>query len=156
MVALNHTAGLSLPSQIQMMLFSSFTLLDKSDSYKNLCQLICRRRWHALFDGLGLKLPEDSTRAFYYIELDLMVWAEKEYGQEFGGFLRKNYECIDVLFRLAEHSGIVLMPGGGFGGPEWSVRVSLANLAEDTYPKIGQYLRETAMTYVKEWKATQP
>jgi aspartate 4-decarboxylase len=156
MVALNHTAGLSLPSQIQMMLFSSFTLLDKSDSYKNLCQLICRRRWHALFDGLGLKLPEDSTRAFYYIELDLMVWAEKEYGQEFAGFLRKNYECIDVLFRLAEHSGIVLMPGGGFGGPEWSVRVSLANLAEDTYPKIGQYLRETAMTYVKEWKATQP
>jgi len=69
MVALNHTAGLSLPSQIQMMLFSSFTLLDKSDSYKNLCQLICRRRWHALFDGLGLTLPADSNRAFYYVEL---------------------------------------------------------------------------------------
>ena len=153
MVALNHTAGLSLPSQIQMMLFSSFTLLDKADSYKNLCQLICRRRWHALFDGLGLTLPEDSTRAFYYVELDLMVWAEKTYGPEFAKFLRKNYECIDVLFRLAEHSGIVLMPGGGFGGPEWSVRVSLANLAEETYPKIGQYLRETAEGYVKEWKA---
>jgi len=152
MVALNHTAGLSLPSQIQMMLFSSFTLLDKSDSYKNLCQLICRRRWHALFDGLGLKLPEDKTRAFYYVELDLMVWAEKTYGPDFARFLRKNYECIDVLFRLAEHTGIVLMPGGGFGGPEWSVRVSLANLPEDTYPKIGQYLRETAQGYVVEWK----
>jgi aspartate 4-decarboxylase len=155
MVALNHTAGLSLPSQIQMMLFSSFTLLDKSDSYKNLCQLICRRRWHALFDGLGLTLPEDSSRAFYYVELDLMVWAEKTYGPEFARFLRKNYECIDVLFRLAEHSGIVLMPGGGFGGPDWSVRVSLANLAEDTYPKIGEYLRETAQAYVKEWQATK-
>ena len=47
MVALNHTAGLSLPSQIQMMLFSAFTLLDKADSYKNVCQLIVRRRWHA-------------------------------------------------------------------------------------------------------------
>ncbi len=155
MVALNHTAGLSLPSQIQMMLFSSFTLLDKADSYKNLCQLICRRRWHALFDGLGLTLPEDGNRAFYYVELDLMVWAEKTYGPEFAKFLRKNYECIDVLFRLAEHSGIVLMPGGGFGGPDWSVRVSLANLAEETYPKIGQYLRETAEAYVKEWKASQ-
>jgi len=155
MVALNHTAGLSLPSQIQMMLFSSFTLLDKSDSYKDLCQLICRRRWHALFDGLGLTLPEDSTRAFYYVELDLMVWAEKEYGPDFAKFLLKNYECIDVLFRLAEHSGIVLMPGGGFGGPEWSVRVSLANLAEETYPKIGQYLRETAQAYVKEWESSQ-
>jgi aspartate 4-decarboxylase len=155
MVALNHTAGLSLPSQIQMMLFSSFTLLDKSDSYKNLCQFICRRRWHALFDGLGLTLPEDSTRAFYYVELDLMVWAEKTFGPDFAKFLRKNYECIDVLFRLAEHSGIVLMPGGGFGGPEWSVRVSLANLAEETYPKIGQSLRETAQTYVKEWESSK-
>ncbi|MGO8838135.1 MAG: bifunctional aspartate transaminase/aspartate 4-decarboxylase [Limisphaerales bacterium] len=155
MVALNHTAGLSLPSQIQMMLFSSFTLLDKADSYKNLCQLICRRRWHALFDGLGQTLPEDNTRAFYYVELDLMVWAEKTYGPDFAKFLRKNYECTDVLFRLAEHSGIVLMPGGGFGGPEWSVRVSLANLAEDTYPKIGQYLRETAQAYVAEWKAAE-
>jgi aspartate 4-decarboxylase len=155
MVALNHTAGLSLPSQIQMMLFSSFTLLDKADSYKNLCQLICRRRWHALFDGLGLTLPEDSNRAFYYVELDLMVWAEKTYGPDFARFLRKNFECIDVLFRLAEHSGIVLMPGGGFGGPEWSVRVSLANLAEETYPKIGQYLRETAQAYVTEWQAAK-
>ena len=154
MVALNHTAGLSLPSQIQMMLFSAFTLLDKSDSYKNLCQLICRRRWHALFDGLGLTLPEDSTRAYYYVELDLMVWAEKTYGPDFAKFLRKNYECIDVLFRLAEHSGIVLMPGGGFGGPDWSVRVSLANLPEATYPKIGHYLRKAAEGYVAEWRST--
>jgi len=153
MVALNHTAGLSLPSQIQMMLFSSFTLLDKADSYKNLCQLICRRRWHALIDGLGVTMPDDSTRAFYYIELDLMVWAEKEYGPDFARFLRKNYECIDVLFRLAANSGVVLMPGGGFGGPDWSVRVSLANLPEETYPKIGQYLRKTAEEYVKEWKS---
>ncbi|MES2708774.1 MAG: hypothetical protein V4726_19420 [Verrucomicrobiota bacterium] len=46
----------------------------------------------------------------------------------------------------------MLMPGGGFGGPDWSVRVSLANPAEETYPKIGQFLRETAQGYVKEWK----
>jgi aspartate 4-decarboxylase len=155
MVALNHTAGLSLPQQIQMALFSSFALLDKADSYKSLCQIIVRRRFQALFEGLGLTLPTDETRAFYYVELDLMVWAEKEYGPEFAAFLRKNYECADVLFRLAEHSGVVLMHGGGFGGPAWSVRVSLANLAEDTYPKIGQFLRETAMDYVNEWKATQ-
>src|SRR5688572_2725300 len=155
MVALNHTAGLSLPSQIQMMLFSAFTLLDKADSYKQVCQLIVRRRWNALFDGLGLTLPADDTRAFYYVELDLMVWAEKEHGPAFAKFLRKNYECIDVLFRLAEHSGIVLMPGGGFGGPDWSVRVSLANLPEETYPKIGQYLKAAALAYVKEWQASQ-
>jgi aspartate 4-decarboxylase len=154
-VALNHTAGLSLPQQIQMALFSSFALLDKAESYKSLCQLIVRRRLQALFEGLSLTLPADDTRAGYYVELDLMVWAEKEYGPEFAKFLKRSYECTDVLFRLAEHSGVVLMHGGGFGGPEWSIRVSLANLPEETYPKIGQYLRETALSYVKEWKASQ-
>jgi len=155
MVALNHTAGLSLPQQIQMALFSSFALLDRADSYKALCQLIVRRRFQALLEGLDLPLPGDKTRAAYYVELDLMVWAEKEYGPGFAKFLRKNYECTDVLFRLAEHSGVVLMHGGGFGGPDWSIRVSLANLPEETYPKIGRYLRETAATYVNEWKAAQ-
>lgn len=154
MVALNHTAGLSLPQQIQMMLFSTFALLDKANSYKSLCQLIVRRRFQALLEGLGLTLPPDETRAYYYVELDLMVWAQKEYGPEFAKFLRENYECTDVLFRLAEHSGIVLMHGGGFGGPDWSVRVSLANLPEETYPNIGKYLREAAMAYVEEWKSS--
>ena len=35
-VALNHTAGLSLPQQIQMTLFSLFALLDRGDRYKKL------------------------------------------------------------------------------------------------------------------------
>ncbi|HMK22454.1 MAG TPA: bifunctional aspartate transaminase/aspartate 4-decarboxylase, partial [Terriglobales bacterium] len=41
-VALNHTAGLSLPQQIQMGLFSLFALLDTTNSYKTLSQLIVR------------------------------------------------------------------------------------------------------------------
>jgi aspartate 4-decarboxylase len=154
MVALNHTAGLSLPQQIQMALFSVFALLDKSDSYKSLCQLIVHRRFRALLEGLGGTLPEDN-RAAYYVELDLMGWAERQYGAEFAKFLRKNYECTDLLFRLAEQSGVVLMHGGGFGGPEWSIRVSLANLPEETYPQIGKYLRDAAQAYVQEWAASR-
>jgi aspartate 4-decarboxylase len=151
-VALNHTAGLSLPQQVQMALFSLFALLDTAHSYKTLCQLIVRRRYKALWDGLGLPEPPGDDRAAYYAQLDLMVWAEKFYGKDFMKFLRQNYECTDILFRLAEQSGVVLLHGGGFGGPEWSVRVSLANLPEDTYGKIGQYLRTTAEGYLAEWK----
>lgn len=154
-VALNHTAGLSLPQQIQMALFSLLALLDTVNSYKKLCQLIVHRRIKALFDGIGLPLVEDPHRAYYYIELDLLVWAEKTYGPEFVKFLVNHYEPVDILFRLAEVSGVVLMNGGGFGGPQWSIRVSLANLPEDTYPKIGQYLREAAQGYVAEWRAAQ-
>ena len=152
-VALNHTAGLSPPQQVQMALFSLYALLDKEDAYKNLCQSIVRKRYAALWEGLGITPPPDDTRSYYYSEIDLMVWAEKKYGPGFVQFLRKNYECTDVLFRLAEHAGIVLLHGGGFGGPDWSVRVSLANLADDTYSKIGRMLKEVAGKYVEEWKA---
>jgi aspartate 4-decarboxylase len=152
-VALNHTAGLSLPQQIQMALFSLFALLDRANSYKALCQLIVRRRYEALWEGLGIPSPPDEDRASYYAQLDIMVWAEKVYGPDFARFLRQHYECTDILFRLAEKSGVVLLHGGGFGGPDWSVRVSLANLPEETYPKIGHFLREAAEGYVEEWKA---
>jgi len=82
-------------------------------------------------------------------------WAERTYGPEFVKFLRQNYECTDILFRLAEQSGVVLLDGGGFGGPKWSVRVSLANLPEEAYGKIGEYLREAAEEYVAEWRSAQ-
>ena len=99
--------------------------------------------------GRGRGAEEGASRA------DRLGVSAFVFGQDFAKFLRKNYVCIDVLFRLAEHSGIVLMPGGGFGGPAWSVRVSLANLPEDTYPKIGEYLRQAAEGYVDEWRSTQ-
>jgi len=50
---------------------------------------------------------------------------------------------------------VVLLNGGGFADTAWSVRVSLANLPEDTYPKIGEYLRQAAEGYVGEWRSTQ-
>ncbi len=34
LVALNHTAGLSTPQQVQMAFFSAFALIDKVDAYK--------------------------------------------------------------------------------------------------------------------------
>ena len=39
------------------------------------------------------------------------------------------------------------MDGGGFGGPPWSVRVSLANFDDEGYEKIGAYMREIAEEY---------
>ncbi len=154
-VALNHTAGLSVPQQIQMTLFALFALLDTSNSYKTLCQLIVRRRNKAMWEGLSLPEPPSGDHAGYYAELDIMVWAERTYGPEFVKFLRQNYEPTDILFRLAEQSGVVLLPGGGFGGPDWSVRVSLANLPEEAYGKIGDYLRKAGEEYVPEWQSAQ-
>jgi aspartate 4-decarboxylase len=44
---------------------------------------------------------------------------------------------LDVVFRLANETSLVLLNGGGFAGPKWSVRVSLANLNEADYVKWG-------------------
>jgi aspartate 4-decarboxylase len=152
-VALNHTAGLSLPQQVQMTFFSLFALLDKDDRYKKLTKEIVQRRLKALWAGMNLPLPPDPMRADYYATLDIMVWAEKTHGPAFVEFLKKNYHPFDVLFALAEKFSTVLLNGSGFAGPDWSVRVSLANLPDESYSKIGGQLTTAVQVAVDAWKA---
>ena len=152
LVALNHTAGLSLPQQMQMMLFSAFALLDKENVYKKDCCNIVQNRYNLLWQGMNMPVYPNPNRAAYYCEIDIQEWAMKNYGKEFVTFLEKNFEPVDIVFRLAEKSAIVLLNGGGFAGPEWSVRVSLANLEDDDYSIIGKELSETMFEYVKACK----
>jgi aspartate 4-decarboxylase len=153
-VALNHTAGLSLPQQTQMALFALFALTDTEDDYKRECQGIIARRLHALTKGMAVPLPRDPNSAHYYVELDLLSWATREYGAEFASFMEKHYEPVDVLFRLAENHSIVLLNGGGFDGPEWSVRISMANLMMPAYEQIGSWLADAVVDYLAEFKAS--
>lgn len=154
-VALNHTAGLSTPQQIQMLLFAAFALLDKENKYKEDCIDLLHHRYNLLMDGMQFPVLPDKERAAYYCQIDIYEWAMKNYGKEFIDFLEKNFEPVDIVFRLAEKSSIVLLNGGGFAGPEWSVRVSLANLNEEDYDVIGKELAETMQEYVDAWKSTQ-
>lgn len=154
-VALNHTAGLSTPQQVQMAIFSAFALLDKENRYKQLTIDICHRRQKLLFDSLGLDLRKDPYDAAYYTEFDLLEWADHYYGEEFANYLQNNHKPVDVLVRLAEKSSIVLLSGGGFHGPEWSIRISLANLRDESYSKIGELLHNILEEYVTSWKATK-
>ena len=152
-VALNHTAGLSLPQQMQMSLFASFSLLDKGDYYKTKMQNIIRRRLNALWDNTGFSLVEDPLRAGYYSEIDMLVWAKKFYGDDFVHYLKSTYNPLNVVFRLATETGLVVLNGGGFDGPEWSIRVSLANLNEKDYIKIGLSIRRILNEYAEKWKS---
>lgn len=151
-VALNHTAGLSTPQQVQMAFFSLFAIVDKENTYKKLTKSICRRRKKLLFDGLGIELDENIYDAAYYTHFDLLEWATVNYGTEFADYLQDNYKPVDILIRLAEQSSIVLMNGGGFGGSEWSIRISLANLNDESYSKIGEILSDILEKYVAEWR----
>ena len=151
-VALNHTAGLSTPQQVQMGLFALFALLDRENRYKKLTQNICHHRQKLLFEGFGLELRKDLYDAAYYSQIDLLVWAKIKYGNEFCEYLQANYEPTDFLFRLAKESSIVLLNGSGFGGPKWSIRTSLANLDDEAYRQIGQTVQKMFEEYASSWR----
>jgi aspartate 4-decarboxylase len=53
-VALNHTAGLSTPQQVQMVLFSLFALMDIPNAYKAAMKRLIRGREHALYREIGV------------------------------------------------------------------------------------------------------
>lgn len=151
-VALNHTAGLSTPQQIQMALFSLLCLLDKKDSYRKAMQKMIGDRLEALWSGAGFKLVEDPLRVGYYSEIDLMVWGKRIYGEDFCNWLKANYEPLDAVIRLASQTSVVLLNGSGFDGPSWSVRASLANLDENAYLKIGKAVRQILDGYYEDYK----
>ena len=51
-VALNHTAGLSVPQQLQMALFALNGLMDREHRYKSGAKQLIRNRYHTLFTAI--------------------------------------------------------------------------------------------------------
>ena len=154
MVALNHTAGLSTPQQIQMELFTLASILDKEKAYKKRMIQLIHQRLNALWETTGFTLSPDPLRAGYYSQIDIMVWAKKIYGDEFAKWLSKSYEPLDFVIRLAKETAVVLLNGDGFDGPLWSVRASLANLDTASYLKIGKAIRSILDQYYSLYKTS--
>jgi len=151
-VALNHTAGLSTPQQVQMVLFSLFSLMDTPDAYKSALKRLVRSRKRALFEEMGVPCSEgDPNQVDYYTILDMEYMGEKRFGREFVDWLLEQVKPNELLFRLAEEARVVLLPGKGFGTPHPSGRVSLANLNESDYRKIGRAVRKLTEEYVERY-----
>jgi len=149
-VALNHTAGLSTPQQIQMTLFSLLSLMDKENKYKQTAQEIVRRRYATLLKEHPippLVSLDDPHGAFYYIEIDILRLARLQHGDDFSVWLAANYEPLDIVIRLAQEKEVIAMPGGGFDAPKWSLRLSLANLFAEDYVRIAKSEKEIMADY---------
>jgi len=156
-VALNHTAGLSLPQQVMMSLFSLSEMMDSEKHYQTACMNIVNKRIRTMIEGLGLqdKLQPNPNYDAYYGLIDFEFWARKNLGEEAVAYLKKNVHPLDLAFRLAEDHGIVLLNGGGFEAPEWSLRVSLANLPDEAYEDIARGVRSIARGYRHAYDAAQ-
>jgi aspartate 4-decarboxylase len=154
-VALNHTAGLALPQQVMMSLFSLTEMMDGAKLYQKACMEILHRRAKALIETLGLELSPNPLFDAYYGLIDFEFWARKNIGQDAVEYLKKNVHPLDLAFRLAEDHGIVLLNGGGFEAPDWSLRVSLANLPDEVYDDIGRGVRSVARGYRDAFDASK-
>jgi aspartate 4-decarboxylase len=153
-IGLNHTAGLSLPQQVMMTMFSLYELMDEKKDYQKACMQIVHRRSKAMIDSMGLELNPNPNFDSYYALVDFEFWARKNIGDEAVEYLKKNVHPLDLAFRLAEAYGIVLLNGGGFEAPNWSLRVSLANLPDEAYEQIGRGVRLIARGYRDTYEAS--
>jgi aspartate 4-decarboxylase len=154
-VALNHTAGLSLPQQVMMTMFSLFELMDEGKEYQKACKEIVHHRFRLAVESLGLELKTPASYDAYYGLFDLEYWLKNNVPAEVLDYVRANVHPLDIVFRLAEEHGIVLLNGGGFAAPNWSARVSFANLDDDAYANIGRAVRAVATGYVREYEAAK-
>jgi aspartate 4-decarboxylase len=151
-VALNHTAGLSTPVQAQMTLFSLYSLMDEPENYKQSMKRIVLRRKEALYRALGLPLPADADSVSYYHLLDMETLATQMYSADFAQWMVQRLKPNEALFRLAQETGVILLPGRGFGTAHPSARVSLANLNEYDYANIGKATRKLALEYHEQFE----
>src|SRR5213596_758767 len=152
-VALNHTAGLSLPQQVMMTMFSLYELMDTKKVYQKACLGICKKRFDATMEGLDIQLGPNEQFDYYYGLLDFEFFARKYVGEDIVKWMKKNVHPLDIVFRLAQDHGIVLLNGGGFAAPDWSVRISFANLENHVYDDIGRATRAIARGYRQAYEA---
>src|SRR5712672_2612106 len=152
-VALNHTAGLSLPQQVMMSLFSLAELMDVKKNYQKACIGICKKRVEATIEGLDIEVGPNEYFDYYYGLIDFEFFARKYVGEDIVKWMKKNVQPLDIVFRLAQDHGIVLLNGGGFAAPDWSVRISFANLENHVYDDIGRAVRAIARGYRQAYEA---
>lgn len=149
--ALAHTGGLSTPQQCLMALLSLFDLMDENHVYKKNVHRVLKKRKGILYKNLELTPPKEEGNTFYYAMLDLLSISRKKYGEDFAQYLESK-QVMRFFFDLAEKKATICLPGFGFGGPLWSLRISLANCDDEDYAKVGRGIKDLLESYYQEWK----
>ncbi len=154
-VALNHTAGLSTPQQLQMVLFALSGLMDSGEIYKSAAKDLIRARYRTLCQHIGIAPEVGPNDVHYYYLIDLHQLGARLHGKAFADWLSAGKRGREFVFRLARETGVVLLPGRGFEVADASVRVSLANLTEAEYVAIGKCTRQVLDELFGEFKAEE-
>lgn len=89
-VALNHTAGLSVPQQLQMALFALNGLMDREHRYKSASKQLIRQSHQTLYRNMGVQAPHETNDVNYYSLIDLQEIGRTLYGPEFEAWFIAN------------------------------------------------------------------
>jgi aspartate 4-decarboxylase len=136
-----------------MTFFSLSELMDDQKVYQKACMAICQNRVNSLLEGLPLQVSPNPNFAAYYGTIDFEFWLRKYIDEGIIQWLKAHVHPLDLVYRLAEDHAVVLLNGGGFDAPDWSVRVSFANLGDDSYEDIGRAVRAVARGYIDTYRA---
>jgi aspartate 4-decarboxylase len=136
-----------------MTIFSLSELMDEKKAYQKACIGIVKKRVEATIEGLGIEVAPNELFDYYYGLIDFEFFARKHLGEEMVEWMKANVHPLDIVFRLAEDHGIVLLNGSGFAAPDWSVRISFANLEDHVYDDIGRAVRAVARGYRVAYEA---
>ncbi len=147
-VALNHTAGLSTPQQVQMALFALHALLTRGAGYRGTARSVVHARHAALYEAMGIPAPGGALHTDYYATIDLLQLARSMHGERAAARLARSRHPLDFIFDLAREYATVVLPGERFEAPDWSIRISLANLPAAAYREIGGSLRALLEHYL--------
>jgi aspartate 4-decarboxylase len=150
-VALAHTGGLSCPQQVIMALFSLFEVLDEQNTYKKTITGVIKERWDALYKGLEIPAREGNDLTRYYAVINIKSLAETRHGKDFSEWISKQWD-VGFLFHLAEDWATVCLPGDGFAGPDWSLRIATANQSKESCLTVGKNIVTAVDTYYKYYK----
>ena len=103
---------------------------------------------------MGVVALHEASDVNYYSLIDLQEIGGTLYGADFKAWFIKSDLGISFLFRLADETGVVLLPGKGFEVVDTSARISLANLTEIEYASIGKFTRQVLDECFRDFKKT--
>jgi aspartate 4-decarboxylase len=133
-------------------MFSLFELMDEKKKYQKATMQIVKGRLDAALGGLGIPMEPSPLYAAYYGIIDIEALLREYVGDEVVQFMKENFHPLDPVYRLAADHSIVLLNGSGFAAPDWSLRISLANLPDEAYDDIGRGVRAVARSYAEAYQ----
>jgi len=144
-VAEAHVGGLSTPQQGLMGILLYYDIHDRATGYKyrNRIKKMLKNRITSFYNELNTHVQVIPTQTDYYSLVDIPQVTKNLYGEKAARYLVQNYEYLEFLFHMVGTYHTILLPGSGFGATPWRLRISLANLKDSDYPKVGESIRKT-------------